>query len=119
MDFLSQMQERTKEINERIDEYLPKEEGYQKIIYEAMNYSVHVGGKRIRPMLMLETYKLLGGNSLVVFPFMAAMEMIHTYSLVHDDLPAMDNDMYRRGELTTHAKYGEEKGILTGDALLN
>ena len=119
MDFLSQMQERTREINERIDEFLPKEEGYQKIIYEAMNYSVHVGGKRIRPMLMLETYKLFGGTSSVVFPFMAAIEMIHTYSLVHDDLPAMDNDMYRRGELTTHAKFGEDLGILAGDALLN
>ncbi|MBR5127080.1 MAG: polyprenyl synthetase family protein, partial [Roseburia sp.] len=77
------------------------------------------GGKRIRPMLMLETYRLFGGTSKVVEPFMAAIEMIHTYSLVHDDLPAMDNDEYRRGKKTTHAVYGEAMGILAGDALLN
>ena len=86
---------------------------------EAMNYSILAGGKRLRPMLMLETYRLFGGKSKVIEPFMAAIEMIHTYSLVHDDLPAMDNDEYRRGKKTTHAVYGEAMGILAGDALLN
>lgn len=102
-----------------IREFLPKEEGYQKEIMEAMNYSVLAGGKRLRPLMMYETYRMFGGEGEVIRPFMAAMEMIHTYSLVHDDLPAMDNDEYRRGKLTTHAKYGHAMGILAGDALLN
>lgn len=84
-----------------------------------MNYSVRAGGKRLRPILMEETYHMFGGSSAVIEPFMAAIEMIHTYSLVHDDLPAMDNDEYRRGKKTTHAVYGEAMGILAGDALLN
>ena len=99
--------------------FLPKEEGYQKTILEAMNYSVSAGGKRLRPMLMLETYRMFGGTSKVIEPFMAAIEMIHTYSLIHDDLPAMDNDEYRRGRKTTHVVYGEAMAILAGDALLN
>ena len=86
---------------------------------EAMNYSLMAGGKRLRPMLMQETHRLFGGDSPALAPFMAAMEMIHTYSLVHDDLPAMDNDDYRRGRLTTWRVYGEDMGILAGDALLN
>ena len=86
---------------------------------EAMEYSLMAGGKRLRPMLMMETYRLFGGETEVIYPFMAAMEMIHTYSLVHDDLPAMDNDEYRRGRKTTHVVYGEDMGILAGDALLN
>ena len=110
---------RTEEIEKIIEKYLPKESGYQKTIIEAMNYSILAGGKRLRPMLMLETYRLFGGKSKVIEPFMAAIEMIHTYSLVHDDLPAMDNDEYRRGKKTTHAVYGEAMGILAGDALLN
>ena len=85
----------------------------------AMEYSVMAGGKRVRPMLMLETYRLFGGEEKVIEPFMAAMEMIHTYSLVHDDLPAMDNDEYRRGRKTTHIVYGHAMGVLAGDALLN
>ena len=89
------------------------------LIFEAMNYSVRAGGKRLRPILMEETYHMFGGSSAVIEPFMAAIEMIHTYSLVHDDLPAMDNDEYRRGKKTTHAVYGEAMGILAGDALLN
>lgn len=119
MDIQQEIAVRTAEIEEIIRKYLPKEEGYQKTIMEAMNYSVLAGGKRLRPMLMLETYRLFGGKSKVIEPFMAAIEMIHTYSLVHDDLPAMDNDEYRRGKKTTHAVYGEAMGILAGDALLN
>ena len=119
MDFKTEMAERTAQIEQIIKKYLPKEEGYQKTIMEAMNYSVLAGGKRLRPMLMQETYRLFGGRSEVIEQFMAAIEMIHTYSLVHDDLPAMDNDEYRRGKKTTHAVYGEAMGILAGDALLN
>ena len=110
---------RVEQINRIIERYLPEEEGYQRTIFEAMNYSVRAGGKRLRPMLMQETYRMFGGSDAAIEPFMAAIEMIHTYSLVHDDLPAMDNDEYRRGKKTTHAVYGEAMGILAGDALLN
>ena len=119
MDISQQIAERVEHLNEILCEYLPKEEGFQKTIFEAMNYSIMAGGKRLRPMLMEETFKMFGGTSEVIKPFMAAIEMIHTYSLVHDDLPAMDNDEYRRGKKTTHAVYGEAMGILAGDALLN
>ncbi len=103
-----------------IRKYLPKEEGFQKEIMKAMNYSMTAGGKRVRPLLMKETYNMFGGTEKnLIEPFMAAMEMVHTYSLVHDDLPAMDNDEYRRGRKTTHVVYGEDIGILAGDALLN
>lgn len=111
--------DRKKEVEQIVTSFLPKEEGYQKTVLEAMNYSVSAGGKRLRPMLMLETYRMFGGTSKVIEPFMAAIEMIHTYSLIHDDLPAMDNDEYRRGRKTTHVVYGEAMAILAGDALLN
>ncbi len=110
---------RTEQINALLERYLPKEEGFQKTVLEAMNYSVRAGGKRLRPMLMQETFRLFQGTTEAVEAFMAAIELIHTYSLVHDDLPAMDNDEYRRGKKTTHAVYGEAMGILAGDALLN
>ena len=119
MNIKAEINTRVDEIEKIISKYLPEEEGYQKVIMEAMNYSILAGGKRLRPMLMSETYRLFGGRSEVIEPFMAAIEMIHTYSLVHDDLPAMDNDEYRRGKKTTHAVYGEAMGILAGDALLN
>lgn len=119
-DFEKTLDKKTNYIEEVIRDYLPKEEGEQKIIFEAMNYSVLAGGKRIRPMLMMETYKLFAGQYLEwISPFMVAIELIHSYSLVHDDLPAMDNDEYRRGKQTTHVKYGETIGILAGDGLLN
>lgn len=117
--FMEELQKKTEHINNVLEKFLPAEEGQQRIIFEAMNYSVRAGGKRLRPMLMEETYHMFGGSSAVIEPFMAAIEMIHTYSLVHDDLPAMDNDEYRRGKKTTHAVYGEAMGILAGDALLN
>lgn len=119
MDIKAEINVRAEEIENMIKTYLPKEEGFQKTVMEAVNYSMLAGGKRLRPMLMLETYRLFGGKSKIIEPFMAAIEMIHTYSLVHDDLPAMDNDEYRRGKKTTHAVYGEAMGILAGDALLN
>lgn len=108
-----------KQAEEIIRNYLPKEEGYQKIIFEAMNYAVNGGGKRLRPILMLKTFEGYGRKSKAIEPFMAAIEMIHTYSLVHDDLPALDNDDYRRGRKTTHVVFGHAMGILAGDALLN
>lgn len=120
MEFLDEMKQRIAYVEEIIESYLPKEEGFQKTVIQAMNYSILAGGKRIRPILILETYRLFGGKQEKdVAPFMAAMEMIHTYSLVHDDLPAMDDDEYRRGRKTTHVVYGEAMGILAGDALLN
>lgn len=117
--FMEELQQKVEHINNVLEKFLPVEEGQQSIIFEAMNYSVRAGGKRLRPILMEETYHMFGGSSAVIEPFMAAIEMIHTYSLVHDDLPAMDNDEYRRGKKTTHAVYGEAMGILAGDALLN
>lgn len=117
--FMEELQQKVEHINDVLEKFLPAEEGQQRIIFEAMNYSVRAGGKRLRPILMEETYHMFGGSSAVIEPFMAAIEIIHTYSLVHDDLPAMDNDEYRRGKKTTHAVYGEAMGILAGDALLN
>lgn len=119
MSFKEELRTKTEEIEKLLTTYLPQETGFQKTVLEAVNYSVLAGGKRLRPLLMKETYQMFGGEGKVVEPFMAAMEMIHTYSLVHDDLPAMDNDEYRRGKKTTHAVYGEAMGILAGDALLN
>lgn len=119
MDMTAELTKRTEQIENIIKKYLPEEEGYQKQVIEAMNYSFLAGGKRLRPMLMLETYRMFGGKSEVIEPFMAAIEMIHTYSLIHDDLPAMDNDEYRRGRKTTHIVYGEAMAILAGDGLLN
>lgn len=118
-DFNNKLNEKTQEIEDVIYSYLPNELNKQKVIMEAMNYSVKAGGKRLRPMLMFETSKLFDKDCKNVYPFMAAIEFIHTYSLVHDDLPAMDNDEYRRGRKTTHAEYGEDLGILAGDGLLN
>ena len=119
MAIKKEIAEHTSAVEQVIEAYLPENNGLQKTVLEAMNYSVLAGGKRLRPMLMQETYRMFGGKSNVIEPFMAAIEFIHTYSLVHDDLPAMDNDEYRRGKKTTHAVYGEAMGILAGDALLN
>ena len=110
---------KVKEIEQIIMDYLPKQEGMQEKVIEAMHYSVMAGGKRLRPMLLKEAYTLFGGNDDKADAFMAALEYIHNYSLVHDDLPAMDNDEYRRGRKTTHVVYGENIAILAGDALLN
>lgn len=118
-DFKIQSTRKVQEIEAMLQDYLPKQKGYQSIIMEAMSYSLMAGGKRLRPMLMKETFDLFEGTGETLRPFMAAIEMIHTYSLVHDDLPAMDNDEYRRGRKTTHVVYGEDMGILAGDALLN
>lgn len=118
--FDRQLKEKTRYAEAVLMHHCPKEEGFQRVVMEAMNYSLTAGGKRLRPILMWETYAMCGGkNGPVIEAFMAAMEMIHTYSLVHDDLPAMDNDEYRRGRKTTWSVYGDAFGILAGDGLLN
>lgn len=119
MNFKEELAQKTQMAERIIYRYLPKEEGNQKTVFEAMNYSVKAGGKRLRPILMQASYEMFGGQTAVIEPFMAALEMIHTYSLVHDDLEAMDNDEYRRGMKTTHVVYGEAMAILAGDGLLN
>lgn len=119
MNISDEIAKRASDIETRIRRFLPEQYEYQKTIVDAMSYSVLAGGKRLRPMLMEAAYQMFDGTGQDIDSFMAAIEMIHTYSLVHDDLPAMDNDMYRRGKKTTHAVYGEAMGILAGDALLN
>lgn len=119
MNFKEELNQKVEEIENMIFSKLPKEEGPQKTVIQAMRYSVMAGGKRLRPLLMQEAYRLFGKEDSKVYPFMAALEYIHNYSLVHDDLPAMDNDEYRRGRKTTHVVYGEDLAILAGDALLN
>ena len=117
-NFKERFSQAVKETETVVYSYLPEETGHQKTIFEAMNYSVKAGGKRLRPLLMREVYRLFGGNGPEIEPFMAAMEMIHTSSLIHDDLPAMDDDDLRRGRPTNHKVYGEATAILAGDGLL-
>ena len=119
MNFDEIQRDKVKHAEEVLRKYLPKEQGFQKKVLEAMNYSVMAGGKRLRPILMEESFFLFGGKGTLVEPFMAALEMIHNYSLVHDDLPAMDNDEYRRGRKTTWNEYGDGMAVLAGDGLLN
>lgn len=119
MNFKDEMNARKMHIEKILDQYLPEPDGFQKTVLTAMNTTVRAGGKRLRPMLMEETFRMFHGKGDVIKPFMAAIEMIHTYSLIHDDLPALDNDDYRRGQKTCHIVYGEDMAILAGDALLN
>jgi len=119
MNFKEELEKRTAEVQKIVYAYLPEEQGFQKTMFEALNYSMTAGGKRLRPMLMQETYRMFQGTEAIIEPFMAAIEMIHNHSLIHDDLPALDNDEYRRGRKTTHVVYGEAMAILAGDALLN
>lgn len=119
MEFEVWMKKKAEKVEEYLSASIPEEDNPQRVIYEAMNYSLMSGGKRLRPVLMMGAYEIFGGNDDDVLPFACAMEMIHTYSLIHDDLPAMDNDDYRRGRLSNHKKFGEATGILAGDGLLN
>ena len=118
MDIREELAWRTRQVEAVVEQYLPEEAGHQRTIFEAMNFSVRAGGKRLRPMLMQEMYRLFGGCGQEIEPFMAAVEMIHTSSLIHDDLPCMDNDELRRGQPTTWVKYGYDMAVLAGDALL-
>lgn len=119
MNFKEELNLKTQEIEQLIRRYLPKEEGFASTLAEAMNYSMLAGGKRLRPLMMQEVYRMFGGTQRVIEPFMVAMEMIHTHSLIHDDLPALDNDEYRRGRKTTWKVFGEDMGVISGAALLN
>ena len=119
MNFKQELAERTARAEEILARFLPPEEGPAKALAQAMRYSLLAGGKRLRPVLMAETFAVFGGEGPVIGPFMAGMEMIHTHSLIHDDLPALDNDDLRRGRPTTHRVFGEAAAILAGDALLN
>ena len=113
------MEKRTESAEQVIGKFLPAEEGFSKNLIKAVNYSMEAGGKRLRPIFLGEMYQVCGGEGELAEPFMAAIEMIHTHSLIHDDLPAIDNDEYRRGKKTTHVVFGESAAILAGDALLN
>ena len=119
MEFNNSLKAKSDYIEDLLKKYMPKEDGYQSTIMEAMNYSLKAGGKRLRPILTLEACKVVGGNEEDAIPFAMAIEMIHTYSLIHDDLPALDNDNLRRGKPTNHKVYGEAMAILAGDGLLN
>lgn len=119
MDFKTKLDYLAAKVNKALDNYLVEKNSPEGTIYKAMKYSIDAGGKRLRPVLALAVCELLGGSEEEVMPFACALEMIHTYSLIHDDLPAMDNDDYRRGRLTNHKVFGEATAILAGDALLN
>lgn len=119
MNFKKELDNKVEIINKYLDEFIPQPHGYAEVIYDAMRYSSFAGGKRLRPVLMLSAFEAVGGVGEIIYPFACALEMIHTYSLIHDDLPAMDNDDYRRGKLTNHKVYGEGLAVLAGDALLN
>jgi len=110
--------ERKALINAALDGLLPGEELYPPVIFQAARYSLMAGGKRLRPILCIAAAEAVGGKAEAVMPVACALELIHTYSLIHDDLPAMDNDDYRRGKLTSHKVFGEDIAILAGDALL-
>ena len=119
MEFKEILKNKIDYVENLLQEYMPKEEGYQETIMKAMNYSLKAGGKRLRPILTLESCKIVGGKEEDAIPFAMAIEMIHTYSLIHDDLPALDNDDLRRGKPTNHKVFGEGMATLAGDALLN
>ena len=110
--------QRTAEAEAIVKKYLPPAEGFQKTVLDAMDYSVNAGGKRLRPVMMRESYRMFGGEGEEIEPFMAAIEMIHTSSLIHDDLPCMDNDTLRRGKPTAWVKYGYDMAVLAGDGLM-
>jgi geranylgeranyl diphosphate synthase, type II len=118
VDILRYLQEQKALVDEALARYLPGEEHYPLAIFQAMRYSVFAGGKRVRPILAIAAAEALGGTAADVLPLACALECIHTYSLIHDDLPALDDDDYRRGRLTNHKVFGEANAILAGDALL-
>jgi geranylgeranyl diphosphate synthase type II len=118
VDILRYLQEQKALVDEALARYLPGEEHYPPAIFQAMRYSVFAGGKRVRPILAIAAAEALGGTATDVLPLACALECIHTYSLIHDDLPALDDDDYRRGRLTNHKVFGEANAILAGDALL-
>lgn len=119
MELQLELKERCAYIEAALEKAVPEQTAFPPIIFEAMRYSLLAGGKRLRPMMLLAACEAVGGRKEDALPFACALEMIHTYSLIHDDLPAMDNDDYRRGRLTNHKVYGEDMAILAGDGLLH
>ncbi|MGN0136635.1 farnesyl diphosphate synthase [Anaerotignum sp.] len=119
MDLKQELKERCAYIEGALEKALPQQQAFPPVIFEAMRYSLLAGGKRLRPMMLLAACEAVGGKKEDALPFACALEMIHTYSLIHDDLPAMDNDDYRRGRLTNHKVFGEDMAILAGDGLLH
>lgn len=118
LDLKEHLKEKKRLVDKFLDDYLPKADVHPKALHEAMRYSLFAGGKRVRPILCIASCEAVGGDIDTVMPVASAIELIHTYSLIHDDLPAMDNDDYRRGRPTNHKMYGEAIAILAGDALL-
>lgn len=118
MDLKQYLKDRCQLVDAALDKYLPKESELPAVLHKAMRYSIFAGGKRVRPILLLAACEAVGGDIEKAIPAACAMEMIHTYSLIHDDLPAMDNDDFRRGRPTSHKVFGEATAILAGDALL-
>ncbi len=118
MELKAYLAARQKEVDRALDRFLPKESAKPPTIHKAMRYSLFAGGKRLRPILCLAAAEACGGNTARALPLACAVECIHTYSLVHDDLPSMDNDDLRRGRPTSHKVFGEGIAVLTGDALL-
>lgn len=119
MDFKQELLKKTEYIDSKLEDYKPSEDTAAITVYKAMNYSLDAGGKRLRPILLMEAYRMCGADDEKFVPFAVSMEMIHTYSLIHDDLPALDNDDLRRGKPSNHKVFGEAMAILAGDALLN
>ncbi len=118
MDIHRYLQEKKERVDSALERYLPKKEELTSNLYRAMHHSLFAGGKRIRPILSIASFEAAGGKGERILPFACALEMIHTYSLIHDDLPAIDNDDYRRGKPTCHKVFGEAIAILAGDGLL-
>lgn len=119
MDFLNTYGHKKEIIEKNLYKYLPDSDKKSQTLLDSMNYSLQAGGKRLRPVLLMASCEFCGGNPNDAIPFACAVEMIHTYSLIHDDLPAMDDDDYRRGKLSNHKVFGEAAAILAGDGLLN
>ena len=119
MEFKNELIDKSQTVNHELDKYLRKKDCPEKVLNEAVGYSLMAGGKRIRPILIMSAYELFKKDAQIVYPYMVAMEMVHTFSLIHDDLPGIDNDDYRRGRLTNHKKFNEATAILAGDSLLN
>lgn len=119
MDFKTELKQYQNQIEQELEKYVRKEACPERILNESMEYSLMAGGKRLRPILVLVTYKLFKDNYEVCMPYAVAIEMIHNFSLIHDDLPAIDNDDIRHGKLTNHKKFNEATAILAGDGLLN
>lgn len=119
MDFKNELIKKSTLINDELEKYVRKNECPEEILNQSMEYSLMAGGKRIRPVLIMASYELFRNDIERVLPFAVAMEMVHTFSLIHDDLPGIDNDDYRRGKLTNHKKFNEATAILAGDSLLN